>query len=489
VTRDEIVQAVRAFLRTEVLRDETAALAEDEPLISGGVVTSFDLVAISAFLEKRFGVTVPDAMVSREHLDTVARIASLVERLRGGATAPVPDAAARGAFDPIAACLPSFQRAPLLVVAAILAGLVLVELGARDWFERRGGLDALEGSDRRRMNYSHRDYEVALARHDLGRTAKAKDEVRIVFQGDSGTYGSFLSAEEACPAVMGRLLQEKDPGVRVYNVSYFGQSWVKDAEMLEAALAYKPDILVVSGSSTYLNRDRQDEWWLKLPTTMVYNRPLFRRFLASVPGGVARPEFQDIDAILAASEKRGGMAVEHRVRAVERHSVIAENHLLLQPLLLNVVRGLMPGQLAQSRAMGLDPRTLRVFKGKTTRDVDVDRPFPMDPRMAALLEAIFDRARDAGVEVAFLWEPEPTIQGSPPRRIPWTEETWRVIARTFTETTGRHSVPLVDCCDLLSQDEYLDSERHWTSDGNAAIGAQLAKALEPLVAKVRARKR
>lgn len=56
----------------------------DEPLISSGVIDSFGVLELIAFLEDSFDVTIDPARQELTEFDTVNRIASVVERARGG---------------------------------------------------------------------------------------------------------------------------------------------------------------------------------------------------------------------------------------------------------------------------------------------------------------------------------------------------------------------------------------------------------------------
>lgn len=59
----------------------------DEPLLSSGVVDSFGLLELIAFVEDTFGVRIDPARLGLERLDTVDRIVALVESLRDGPAA------------------------------------------------------------------------------------------------------------------------------------------------------------------------------------------------------------------------------------------------------------------------------------------------------------------------------------------------------------------------------------------------------------------
>lgn len=487
MTRDEVIDATRDFIRAELAKD-AGPLRPDEPLLSSGVITSFDLVSLTVFLEERFQVRVPDAKVSRDHLDTLDQIAALVLDLGGARSSGEGRVRERSLVE---RAIPTFrQSAPLVLLAialAVVAADRLVDrlLSREDVRARLEGQPASlmqgEWTSRKRMFYCYPDYARAIERHELGRTPKAPDEIRIVFQGDSGTFGSYLEPEEACPAVFERCVRSSVPQARVYNLSYFGQSFVKDAEILEAGLPYAPDLVIVSLCSVHLNRDQID-WWVKPPTTLVHNRPLFDRFFEAAP---SRARFAELDAILADSERRHGMNWLHRF---ERRSAIVRDQKLIQPLVASILfpPGLQVVQTARARA--LDPKACRYLRGKTTRDFPC-LDYPLDERAAALLEAIIDRARAAGSEVALLQEPEPTVPGDPPRRIPWDEAGWKAYRDTVARIAREKNVVAVDGLDLLPASEFLDSERHWTVEGNEAVGRLVAEKLGPLVAKLRERRR
>ena len=63
-------------------------LGPDDPLLSSGVVDSFGLLELIAFVEDAFGVSIDPARHGLGELETVNRIAALIERLRAGAPTP-----------------------------------------------------------------------------------------------------------------------------------------------------------------------------------------------------------------------------------------------------------------------------------------------------------------------------------------------------------------------------------------------------------------
>ncbi|MDZ7270546.1 MAG: acyl carrier protein [candidate division KSB1 bacterium] len=80
---EDVKKVVIDYIKKEYVEDDETEITESTPLVSGGIVDSFSMVSLKAFLEKKFGVQIPDAKVSPETFDTVNSIAALVKELRG----------------------------------------------------------------------------------------------------------------------------------------------------------------------------------------------------------------------------------------------------------------------------------------------------------------------------------------------------------------------------------------------------------------------
>jgi acyl carrier protein len=78
---DPIRTAIRDYLLEEFLPGEDPEeLSDDTPLITGGVLDSISTLKLVVYLEERFGISLEAHEAGVEHLDTVDRIASLVEQ-------------------------------------------------------------------------------------------------------------------------------------------------------------------------------------------------------------------------------------------------------------------------------------------------------------------------------------------------------------------------------------------------------------------------
>ncbi len=75
----EVRKKLQAFIFNDLLRRPARAVADDEPLISGGLLDSFALAQIGVFVEKAFGLYIPDTELTAERMDTLdAMVARIV---------------------------------------------------------------------------------------------------------------------------------------------------------------------------------------------------------------------------------------------------------------------------------------------------------------------------------------------------------------------------------------------------------------------------
>jgi acyl carrier protein/D-alanine--poly(phosphoribitol) ligase subunit 2 len=80
---EEMQRTVLDYVKNEYLDDDDEEIGVDSPLISSGIVDSFSMVSLKVFLEKKYGVQIPDAKATPEAFDTVRGICNVVTGLRG----------------------------------------------------------------------------------------------------------------------------------------------------------------------------------------------------------------------------------------------------------------------------------------------------------------------------------------------------------------------------------------------------------------------
>ncbi|MCG3193139.1 MAG: acyl carrier protein [Thermoanaerobaculia bacterium] len=79
---DDLQKTILDYVKREYLEEgDDRELGVKTPLITGGIVDSFSMVSLKRFLEKKYGIKIPDADATPEAFDSVARIALLVEKI------------------------------------------------------------------------------------------------------------------------------------------------------------------------------------------------------------------------------------------------------------------------------------------------------------------------------------------------------------------------------------------------------------------------
>ena len=143
----------------------------------------------------------------------------------------------------------------LLILASICVGFVIIEVGLRVV-----GYDSEQ--ERRFMRFSGpypnmlKDSWLSLPeqtrgdairiRTDFVAPEKAEDESRVLFLGDSGTYGYGVAPEMNFPALYGRVIGEREPGTRVFNGAVVGFNTCDSIRLYRERLARtKPDLVVL----------------------------------------------------------------------------------------------------------------------------------------------------------------------------------------------------------------------------------------------------
>jgi len=75
----EIMQTISAYICSQILRQPKRMLNPDEPLISNGLIDSFNLVDLSIFIEKTFNVYIDNTELNHETFDSLAQLTKLIQ--------------------------------------------------------------------------------------------------------------------------------------------------------------------------------------------------------------------------------------------------------------------------------------------------------------------------------------------------------------------------------------------------------------------------
>ena len=73
-------EQLRTYITHELIRDPEYDLADDEGVITGGLMDSFALADFAVFVEETFGVYIPDPDLTIDKMDTLEQMVARVLR-------------------------------------------------------------------------------------------------------------------------------------------------------------------------------------------------------------------------------------------------------------------------------------------------------------------------------------------------------------------------------------------------------------------------
>ncbi|MEL6150908.1 MAG: acyl carrier protein [Chloroflexota bacterium] len=73
-------EKIRDFIKRDLMRDEDYNLTDDEGIITGGLMGSFDLAELGVFVEDEFDIYIPDPDLTVEKMDTLNLMVARVMR-------------------------------------------------------------------------------------------------------------------------------------------------------------------------------------------------------------------------------------------------------------------------------------------------------------------------------------------------------------------------------------------------------------------------
>jgi acyl carrier protein len=74
----DVRENLRAFIVNELIRESNYNLADDEGLISSGLMDSFALAELGVYIEQEFDVFIPDPELTVMRMDTLDQIVARV---------------------------------------------------------------------------------------------------------------------------------------------------------------------------------------------------------------------------------------------------------------------------------------------------------------------------------------------------------------------------------------------------------------------------
>ena len=74
----DLIEPLSQFITAQVLKQPKRRIAPDEPLISSGLIDSFNLVDLALYVEDNFGVRIDDTELNADTFDTLEQLAALI---------------------------------------------------------------------------------------------------------------------------------------------------------------------------------------------------------------------------------------------------------------------------------------------------------------------------------------------------------------------------------------------------------------------------
>jgi acyl carrier protein len=77
-----ITASLEKYIASQVLKQPNRKIADEEALISSGLIDSFSLMDLALFVEDNFGVRIEDTELNAETFDNLAQLTTLIESRR-----------------------------------------------------------------------------------------------------------------------------------------------------------------------------------------------------------------------------------------------------------------------------------------------------------------------------------------------------------------------------------------------------------------------
>ena len=74
-----MIEQLSNFISSEILKQPDRTIKPDEPLISSGLIDSFNLMDLALFVEDNFGVRIEDTELNADTFDTLNALAELIQ--------------------------------------------------------------------------------------------------------------------------------------------------------------------------------------------------------------------------------------------------------------------------------------------------------------------------------------------------------------------------------------------------------------------------
>jgi 2-hydroxymuconate-semialdehyde hydrolase len=76
--KEELIE----YIKKEFVEDPDEEIEENTPLISSGLIDSLSVVSLVAFIDKKFGVKIPDEKGTVDNFETVNKIIEVINEFK-----------------------------------------------------------------------------------------------------------------------------------------------------------------------------------------------------------------------------------------------------------------------------------------------------------------------------------------------------------------------------------------------------------------------
>jgi hypothetical protein len=360
---------------------------------------------------------------------------------------------------PQASPFPSWQVTLRVLVKALILLLILNIVCLATQFDPVAALTRLNlwwlvGHGRERLIYpsdlsnGQLPVESLLSTHTLAYTPKAADEYRVIVLGESGIAGWGLHDPDT---FVGQLnaqnLTVEGKRLKAYNLAYPSPNVARDVLILDAALTYKPDLVI-----WFLTPAGLDDSPEKLGTNIVFF-------------DLKRARLQRIS-----SEHNLSTWYDARIKApTTLQSVMAIRNQDTIPVWLNTLLYpfTTPDYAIRSRRIGSEPIPAKAQYNSSQAGFKA-----MPNQTWQFLNVGRDIATQAGADVLFVNEPM-LIGTGPNSEINYNMEYERALYDTYHQTLTTYATQnkfaFADLWDVIPKELFTDTPLHADAAGYAAL--------------------
>ncbi len=76
---EQTISNLEKFIATQILKQPNRNISADEPLLSSGLIDSFNLMDLALYVEDTFGVRIEDTELNADTFDTLNQLSALIE--------------------------------------------------------------------------------------------------------------------------------------------------------------------------------------------------------------------------------------------------------------------------------------------------------------------------------------------------------------------------------------------------------------------------